>query len=103
MLIVKAAYLIMREFLEEYYCLTGSFDVGALLGDTMLLEDGSTADPAAWEDWLQAIKSAEISLIDDIYMSEADAYKTIVAFLHGYGHRIHSKEIFRLIKEMNEE
>ena len=43
-------------FLEEFYNRTQSDDVGGLLGDLILLEDGSTADPAAWYDWVECVK-----------------------------------------------
>ena len=46
----------MRRFLEMYYERTSSDDVGSLLGDLQILDDGGTADPAAWEDWLVAIQ-----------------------------------------------
>ncbi len=45
----------MRLFLEDYYEQTHSDDVGALLGDIQLLEDGMTADPAVWDDWLACV------------------------------------------------
>ena len=51
----KQAFLAMVFFLEEYYQQTESDDVGALLGSLQLLEDGMTADPAIWDDWLEVI------------------------------------------------
>lgn len=51
----KQAFLAMVFFLEEYYQQTESHDVGALLGSLQLLEDGMTADPAMWYDWLGVI------------------------------------------------
>lgn len=53
------AYVAMFAFLEHRYRLTTSDDLGALLGDMSLLPGGGTADPAIWEDWLNAIKEAE--------------------------------------------
>lgn len=52
------AYAAMFAFLEHRFLLTGSDDLGALLGSMSLLPDGSTADPAIWDDWLDAIKKA---------------------------------------------
>lgn len=49
----------MFAFLENRYRLTESDDIGALLGSMSLLPGGGTADPAIWEDWLNAIKAAE--------------------------------------------
>ena len=47
----RQAYAVMREFLTRYYERTGSDDVGSLLGDLQLLQDGGSADPAALDDW----------------------------------------------------
>jgi hypothetical protein len=49
----------MFAFLESRYRLTDSDDLGALLGSMSLLPGGGTADPAIWEDWVNAIKEAE--------------------------------------------
>ncbi len=53
------AYAAMFAFLEHRYRLTGSDELGALLGSMSLLPGGNTADPAIWEDWLNAIRKAE--------------------------------------------
>jgi len=50
------AFKAMSCFLEKYYDQTSSDDVGSLLGEIRILEDGSTADPAAWEDWMNCIR-----------------------------------------------
>lgn len=52
------AYAAMFAFLEHRYRLTESDELGALLGSMSLLPGGGTADPAIWEDWLNAIKEA---------------------------------------------
>ena len=52
-------FMAMQYFLEQFYERTGSDDVGALLGDMLFLESGKTMDPAAWEDWLIAVKKAK--------------------------------------------
>lgn len=61
---VKIAYIAMYKFLENEYKMTQSNDIGGLLGGISLLEDGSTADPAAWQDWLNAIKQASCENCD---------------------------------------
>lgn len=52
----REAYAAMYAFLEQVYRRTGSDDLGALLGGMSLLKDGGTADPAAWEDWEEAVR-----------------------------------------------
>jgi hypothetical protein len=44
---IYEAFESMIRFLEMYYERTGSDDVGSLLGDMMILEDGLTIDPAS--------------------------------------------------------
>lgn len=53
---VRQAFEAMLLFLEDIYKRTGSDDLGALLGDFQMLEDGTTADPAAWQDWLSSVR-----------------------------------------------
>lgn len=60
----KEAYLAMFEFLVELYERTQSDELGALLGDLSLLSDGTTADPAAWRDWLRCVKKARHGDVD---------------------------------------
>jgi hypothetical protein len=54
-LTITEAFNAMREFLEGYYERTSSDDVGSLLGDMRFLDDGNTADSAAWNDWIDAV------------------------------------------------
>jgi len=55
----KQAYLTMFEFLDNYYQLTKSDDIGELLGSMSLLQDGEAADPAIWNDWLKVIEKVK--------------------------------------------
>lgn len=54
----KIAYMAMYKFLDDYYQLTKSEDIGGLLGSMSLIEDGNPADSAIWEEWLSAIDAA---------------------------------------------
>ncbi|MBD0344400.1 MAG: hypothetical protein ICV63_06110 [Coleofasciculus sp. Co-bin14] len=54
----RKAFEAMVLFLEGFYERTQSDDVGGLLSDLMMLEDGTTADPAAWEDWIECVQKA---------------------------------------------
>jgi hypothetical protein len=49
------AYQAMLCFLDNYYQLTQSADIGSLLGGLVLIEDNRTRDPAAWDDWMKCI------------------------------------------------
>jgi|HubBroStandDraft_6_1064221.scaffolds.fasta_scaffold3612722_1 hypothetical protein len=55
-LTLKQGFLAMYAFLDGFYSRTKSDDVGGLLGDMSFLADGSTADGAAWSDWLEAVR-----------------------------------------------
>jgi len=54
------AYKAMFIFIEEYYNRLGKpIEIGNLLSDIQLLRDRVTLDPAAWEDWLKAIRQVQ--------------------------------------------
>ncbi len=57
----------MYNFLEEYYLRTKSDDIGSLLGDISLLNNGSSADPAMQKDWNKAYEKA-LNNSDDDYL-----------------------------------
>ncbi|HZS77310.1 MAG TPA: hypothetical protein VFA41_11910 [Ktedonobacteraceae bacterium] len=61
-LTIRQAYDAMILFLENYYQQTNSDDVGALLGDLSMeiWADGSSGDPAAWDDWLECVQKVLI-------------------------------------------
>jgi hypothetical protein len=53
----QQAFNAMSLFLERYYQRVGEpSELGAVLSDIQLLPDGSTADPAMWNDWLEAVR-----------------------------------------------
>ena len=56
---INEAYRSMVYFLEDYYELTKSDEIGGMLGGLALLSDGRPADDACWEDWLKAVKRAQ--------------------------------------------
>lgn len=60
-LTIKEAYQVMLLYLENLYELTDSDDLAGFLGSMQFLEDGSTADSAAWEDWLDSVKKLKDS------------------------------------------
>jgi len=54
----EQGFAAMLTFLDEYYRRTnGKAVLADVLGDIQVLQsDGMPADPAAWEDWLAAIR-----------------------------------------------
>ncbi len=61
-LTVKQGYIAMYKFLQELQRMTNSDDLAGFLDGMSFLEDGGTADPAAWHDWLEAVRK---TLADD--------------------------------------
>ena len=57
----EQAFAAMFVFLDEYYHRTnGKAMLADVLGDIQLIRgDGMPADPAAWGDWLAAIKAVQ--------------------------------------------
>jgi len=57
----ELGYKAMIRFLEKHFETTGSDDLGALLGSmsTDVFSDGRPADPAMWEDWLDALREVK--------------------------------------------
>lgn len=53
---VLEAYKAMITFLDYYYTHFGQDSVGSVLSDIQILPNGHSADPAAWDDWLEAVK-----------------------------------------------
>lgn len=54
----KQAFHAMSQFLERYYERAGgNIELAVVLSDLQMLPDGRPADPAAWEDWLSAVRT----------------------------------------------
>jgi hypothetical protein len=53
----RQAFETMVRFLEGIYERTQSDDIGALLSDLLISEANETADPAAWEDWMNSVQT----------------------------------------------
>jgi hypothetical protein len=53
----EQAFQAMSRFLERYYERAGGRgELAAVLSDIQTMPDGRPADPAAWEDWLDAVR-----------------------------------------------
>ena len=53
---VLQAFEVMKVFLDGYYKRIHSDDIGSLLDELEFLDDGGTADPAAWEYWGESVE-----------------------------------------------
>lgn len=82
-------------FLEGYYNKTLSDDLGSLLGDLQLLDDGGTADPAVWYDWMKVTGDCQVITI-------LDSFKAVIAFLNDYYARTSSFDIKILLNNMQQ-
>ncbi|HJZ23976.1 MAG TPA: hypothetical protein VJ201_05955 [Candidatus Babeliales bacterium] len=72
------AFKAMICFLDVYYSKTLSDDLGSLLGDIQLFEDGSgTWDSAAWNDWVVALEKKES-------VTSIEGFKGVYNFLNAY-------------------
>jgi hypothetical protein len=53
----EQAFQAMAQFLEQYYVRVGrKGELATVLSDIQTMPDGRPADPAAWEDWLDAVR-----------------------------------------------
>ena len=55
----KQAYAAMKLFLDLYYQHTKSDDVGDILSGMSLLDDGDSADPGYWFEWLECVQKVQ--------------------------------------------
>lgn len=60
----KDAYLAMFSFLEEYYIRTGSDDIGSLLGEMCLTDNGMPVESACWDEWKRSLQKALNNEVD---------------------------------------
>lgn len=60
----KEAFAAMYAYLNTVYERLQSDDLGGLLGDMSTLQDGGTADPAVWIEWLECIDLVKQGKVD---------------------------------------
>ena len=65
-LTTRQAYRAMFFYLEKLYKVTKSEDLGGWLGSMSLLDDGTPADSALWDYWMESVDRALASSDDDI-------------------------------------
>lgn len=91
----------MEKFLEHYYLKNKSDDIGLILSDISsgLFTDTVTADPAAWEDWQDAVLLVLKNKSTNI-LTEEQAFNAMVYFVREFGNRISSTDIKLLLNEI---
>lgn len=91
----------MELFLEKYHQKSKNDDLGLLLSDisTDTFIGTETADPAAWEDWQDAIVLVKGNNVTK-YLTEQQAFDSMINYLRTFGIRINSQEISSLLKEI---
>lgn len=78
------AFYGMQFFLDDWYNKTLSGDLGSLLGDIQLFEDGSGAwDSVAWNDWVIALENKKLVTLEE-------GFKGVFNFLNAYYERTSS-------------
>lgn len=55
-LTIRQAFEAMFFFLEDYYQMTKSDDIGLLLSILTVQDDDITSDPAGWHDWMKSVQ-----------------------------------------------
>ena len=70
-------YNVMYKLLDQYHKETNLDDLAVLLGAMCFLIDGSTADPAIWHDWLDAIQNKKI-------LTKQEAFDGMISFFEIY-------------------
>ncbi len=87
------AYFAMTIYLDSYYNHTKSDDIGLLVGGMQFVEN-RTADPSAWNDWIDVIDTtSEILTI-------TNAFLAMKKYLHNYAKRISSNEVKAMLEKM---
>ncbi len=82
MMTLEQAYDWMFCILDEYWNKTKQRDLGEMLGEfsRSLFIDKKPADPAAWQDWVNAVQ--KVTLNESI--TRKDAYQAMLLLLQDY-------------------
>lgn len=94
------AFVVMQHFIDNYYWLTRADDIGGIASCLMLTTDGSPADSAFTEDWVQSIKVVVPQYSEDMLFTPAQIYKITQEFLKLYCRIGFSQEVQQLIDRM---
>lgn len=90
------AYHALIRFLEIYYEQIDSDDLGSLLGEMDFLSDGSTADPAAWEEWTDSINIVKPK---EETLTRIEAFNAMRKFLETYYKQTSSSDVGSILND----
>lgn len=98
----------MSCFLETYHKKTASHDIGGLLSDILIFNDGLTGDPAALKRWYESIEKVAQRQINrdnsqtnlENCITEIEALNAIEEFLKGYVERTSSEDIAQIVDDI---
>lgn len=95
---IDDAYDVLVDYLKKYYKKIGSRDIASLIDEMSLLEDDSSADPAAQEDWYDSVNKIlhqcdQSSKLHNNLLTRYETYKAAIDFLDGYCSRTGSDEV----------
>ena len=80
----KEAYIYVFQILQEYWNKTRDEELGGILGGlnpwSPLSKDERPGDPAAWQDWLDAVEKVS----SNEYITEEEARKAMLVLLKEY-------------------
>ena len=82
MMTIKEAYIYMLRVLETYWEKTHNDELGSLLGELnpFLFRDERPADPAAWDDWMNAVRE----ITSENNLTKEQMLKAMILLLEEY-------------------
>lgn len=87
------AFYAMHFFLEDYFRITSSDSLGALLSCMHFLDDGETADPVFWEDWLKITDNKKVTVMQ--------AFQAMNIFLRMYFQQTSSSNVKNMLNDIS--
>jgi hypothetical protein len=94
----KESYDYMVTTLSGYYFQTHDNELGGILGGLDTTSIGKPFDPAAWVDWVKAIR---IITSNEVDITQSEANKAIIELLKEYSS--HGFKLEKVIKYVNEQ
>ncbi len=101
---IRHFYEAMQSLIDSHYFRTLLDDVGGLAGDMALFKsEDSTADPAIWDDWEDAIKKIKGSDIVPETLTVEEGYEAALIFFNFEADLRSSKDLIKFIETITYE